>query len=238
MFAISSLPIFRQIPQHFRRTMAQSAGSKSGKKLITIDISSDTVCPWCFVGKKNLDKAIDAVKDQFDFEVRWHPFFLDASAPKEGVSKKDYYFKKFGRGTDQINSRLTQMFKGLGLEYNFSGLTGSSLDSHRLIYFAGKQGPEKQHAVVEEIMSGYFTQAKFVGGRDFLLECARKAGVEGAAEFLDNPENGQKEVHGELQQYSSHITGVPHFLINGVQLSGGQPPESFLSVFQKVASQK
>ncbi|GAA0185888.1 transferase [Lithospermum erythrorhizon] len=240
MYAFSASSVFNQIPHHFRRRiMAQSAGNNNGKKLIKIDISSDTVCPWCFVGKKHLDKAIDSVKDQFDFELSWHPFFLEPSAPKEGVNKKEFYFRKYGPRFEQMTAQMTEIYRGLGYDYTISGLTGNTFDSHRLIYFAGTQGSEKQHAVVEELNIGYFTQAKYIGDREFLLECAQKAGVEGAAEFLENPENGKKEVYDELKQYSSNISGVPHFVINGkFQLSGAQPPASFLSVFQKVASQE
>nr|VDC89032.1 unnamed protein product [Brassica oleracea] len=68
--------------------MVESASNTASKKLIQIDVSSDSVCPWCFVGKMNLDKAIDASKDQYNFEIRWRPFFLDSSAPKGGVSVK------------------------------------------------------------------------------------------------------------------------------------------------------
>ncbi|XP_009774377.1 uncharacterized protein [Nicotiana sylvestris] len=208
-----------------------------GKKFIRIDISSDTVCPWCFVGKRNLDKAIALASDQYDFEIRWHPYLLNSSAPKEGVNKKDYYRSKFGPHSEQMTSRMTEVFKGLGLEYNMSGLTGSSLDSHRLLYFAGQQGLDKQNNLAEELFLGYFTQGRYIGDREFLVEAARKAGVEGAADFLEDPNNGLKEVNEELQQYSSNISGVPHFVLNGkYQLSGGQPPESFIRAFQAASN--
>ncbi|KAH9739687.1 DSBA domain-containing protein [Citrus sinensis] len=167
--------------------MAQSVSSSAGKKLIRIDVSSDTVCPWCFVGKRNLDKAIASSKDQYDFEIRWHPFFLNPSAPKEGVNKKDFYENKFGSQNQGIIARMTEVFRGLGLEYNMSGLT--------------------------------------------------KVGVEGAAEFLDDPNSGLNEVHEELKKYSANISGVPHFVLNGKhELSGGQPPEVYLRAFQVAAN--
>ncbi|KAM7506880.1 hypothetical protein LguiA_017333 [Lonicera macranthoides] len=217
--------------------MAQSVSSNSGKKLIEIDISSDTVCPWCFVGKKNLEKAVASSKDQYDFEIKWHPYFLNPSAPKEGVNKKDYYREKFGSRSEQIHARMSQVFKGLGMEYNLSGLTGNTMDSHRLIHLAGQQGLDKQNDLVEELFLGYFTQAKYVGDREFLVESARKVGVEGAAEFLEDPNNGLKEVNDELEKYSARISGVPNFTINGKhQLSGGQPPEVFLKAFEVAAS--
>ncbi|KAK3019150.1 hypothetical protein RJ639_002881, partial [Escallonia herrerae] len=106
------------------------------------------------------------------------------------------------------------VFRGLGLEYNMSGLTGSTLDSHRLIHFAGQQGLDKQHDLVEVLFLGYFTQGKYIGDREFLVESARKVGIEGAAQFLENPENGLKEVNEELEKYSAGITGVPHFVVS------------------------
>ncbi|KAI3862329.1 hypothetical protein MKX03_036896 [Papaver bracteatum] len=208
----------------------------SGKKLIKIDVSSDTVCPWCFVGKKNLDKAIESSKDQFDFEVRWHPYMLNPSAPKEGVLKRDFYREKFGSRVQQIEGRMTEVFRGIGYNYDMSGLTGNTLDSHRLITFAGHQGLDKQHALVEELGLGYFTQGRYIGDRDFLVEAASKAGIEGAAEFLENPNSGLNEVHEELQKYSTQISGVPYYVINGKhKLSGGQPPEVFIKTFQVAA---
>ncbi|XP_021597762.1 uncharacterized protein LOC110603990 isoform X6 [Manihot esculenta] len=179
----------------YSKIMTQSVSNSSGKKLIRIDVSSDTACPWCFVGKRNLDKAINASKDRFDFEIKWHPFFLNPSAPKEGVNKLQYYREKFGSRTDGIIARMTEVYRGLGLEYNISGLT------------------------------------------EFLLECAAKVGVEGAAEFLEDPNNGVKEVNDDLKKYSANITGVPYYVISGKhELSGGQPPEFFLRAFEAAAS--
>ncbi|KAL9273010.1 hypothetical protein AKJ16_DCAP17590 [Drosera capensis] len=214
--------------------MAHPAITTAAKKLIRIDISSDTVCPWCFVGKRNLDKAIGASKDQYEFQIKWHPFLLNPSAPKDGVNKRDYYQQKFGARSEQIVGRMTEVFKGLGLQYNMDGKTGSTLDSHRLIYFAGQQG--KQHDLVEELLLGYFTQAKYIGDHNFLVESAKKVGVEGAGEFLQNPNNGLSEVNEELAKYSAHITGVPYYVINEKQkLSGAQPLEVFLQAFQIAA---
>lgn len=225
-------------PKYFRyRFMAESNGTSSGKKRIRIDISSDSVCPWCFVGKRNLDKAISAAKDQFDFQIKWHPFFLNPSAPKEGINKKECYKNKFGSQYEQIEARMTEVFKGLGLEYDISGLTGNTLDYHRLICFAGQQGLDTQHNLVEELFLGYFTQGKYIGDRKFLVESAKKVGIEGAAEFLEDPNNGLKEVNEELEKYSAHISGVPYYVINGkTKFSGGQPPEVFLKAFETAAN--
>ncbi|PIA63225.1 hypothetical protein AQUCO_00200919v1 [Aquilegia coerulea] len=213
--------------------MAQS--NSNGKKLIRIDVSADTVCPWCFVGKKNLDKAIDSSKDQFDFEVRWHPYILNPSAPKEGVVKEKFYREKFGPQSERIEARMAEVFRGHGLDYDVLGLTGNSLESHRIINYAGRQALDKQHALVEEICLGYFTKGKYIGDQEFLIEAANKVGVEGAEEFLNDPKNGLQEVYADLEKYSGSISGVPYYVINGKRrLSGGQPPEVFLRTFKRL----
>ncbi|MED6207218.1 hypothetical protein PIB30_033813 [Stylosanthes scabra] len=217
--------------------MAAANSSNAEKKVVRVDISSDTVCPWCFVGKKNLDKAIAASNEKYNFELRWHPFQLDSNAPKEGTDKKEYYIRKFGSRSEQMAARMSEVFRNVGLEYSMSGLTGNTLDSHRLIYFAGQQGLDKQHALVEELCLGYFTQGKYIGDQKFLLESAAKVGVEGAEDFLKNPNNGLKEVEEELRTYSSNIGGVPYYVINGNhKLSGAQPPEVFLRAFEVATS--
>ncbi|XP_021739394.1 uncharacterized protein LOC110705772 isoform X2 [Chenopodium quinoa] len=204
--------------------MAESA-SNTTKELIRIDISSDNLCPWCYVGKINLDKAIAASKDQFDIEIHWHPYFLEPSAPKEGVNKRDFYKRKFGSRYEQIIDHTVQAYKSLGLDYNMDGLT--------LIYFAGKQELDKKHDLVEELFRGYMTQGRYIGDREFLVECAEKVGVEGAAEFLEDPNNGLKEVNEDFEKYSAHLGGVPYYVINGKhKFSGGLPPEGFLCAFQ------
>ncbi|XP_020599735.1 uncharacterized protein LOC110039118 [Phalaenopsis equestris] len=217
--------------------MAHKAVDSASKKFIQIDVCSDTVCPWCFVGKKNLEKAMSLAKDQFNFEVKWHPFLLNPHAPKEGIIKSEFYKNKFGSTqSERIISRMKEVFRGLGFEYDTAGMTGNTLDSHRLISFAANQGYEKQNSLVEELFQNYFIQGKFLGDKQVLLDAAQKVGIEGAAEFINDPNKGLKEVNEELQKYSSQISGVPHFVINGsYEISGGQPPEAFLHAFQAVS---
>ncbi|KAL9297321.1 hypothetical protein ACSQ67_023217 [Phaseolus vulgaris] len=179
----------------------------SEKKLVRVDVSSDTII--------------------------WHPFQLNPDAPKEGIDKREYYRRKFGSQSERMEARMSEVFKNVGLQYSLSGLTGNTMDSHRLIYFARQHGLDKQHDLVEELNIGYFTQGKYIGDHNFLLESAAKVGIEGAEEFLKNPNSGLREVEEELKTYSGNITGVPYYVINGNhKLSGGQPPEVFLRAFQ------
>lgn len=218
--------------------MSQSLSMQPVKKLITIDITSDTVCPWCFIGKRHLNKAMDASKDLYNFQVRWHPFLLNPSAPKEGIEKTVYWKQKFGNeNVEPIISRVSKACQVVGIDFKSGGLTGNTLDSHRLIAFAGQQGLEKQDALVEELFLNYFTQQTYIGDRKVLLEAAEKVGITGAKEWLDDPNNGQKEIDEELQKYARSVTGVPHFLINEqYKLHGAQQSETFLRAFQVAAS--
>ncbi|KAI4365236.1 hypothetical protein MLD38_021236 [Melastoma candidum] len=175
--------------------------------LIWVDISSDTVCRWCCVGKKNLGRAISMARGRFDFEVHWHPFFLNPTAPNEGMDKREYYRNKFRARVERIAARMHEVLFMLGLEYNMSGLTGNTMDSHRLINYAGKLGPEKQHQLVEKLFLGYFN---ILVTKAFLVEAADKVGIAGAAEFFDDPNNGIQEVKEDFARYSSKISGVPH----------------------------
>lgn len=208
------------------------------KPLIHIDVTSDTVCPWCFVGKRNLEKAMEASKNKYRFEVKWHAFFLNPNADKEGVDKLEYYKKKFGKDrAAAIVGNMTQVFQELELTFKIGGLTGSTLDSHRLIALAGHQGCDKQNALVEELFVNYFTQEKYIGDRQVLLEAAAKAQVDGAEAWLNDLNAGIDEIQQDLKQYGKGVTGVPYFVINGHQrLSGAQPPASFLRAFELASS--
>lgn len=204
------------------------------RQLLRVDVTSDTICPWCFVGKKHLEQAIAATKDRYSVEVNWHPFFLNPDAPREGVNKMEMYKSKFGPGRMQmIIDRVGGAFATLGYKYSMGGLTGSTLDSHRLISLAGKQGTEKQNALVEELFLNFFTQEKFIGDKEVLAAAAEKAGVEGARELLEDPQAELKEVLAEERKFRRGVSGVPHFVIDGRwQISGAQPPEAFVEAFE------
>lgn len=208
-----------------------------GRKVIRVDVTSDTICPWCFIGKKHLEQAIGASKDKYDVQVKWHPFFLNPNAPVEGVNKAEYYKSKFGEGRMQmILDRVGGAFANLGYKYSMGGMTGSTLDSHRLLWHAGRQSLDKQNALAEELFLNFFTQEKYLGDKQVLVAAADKVGVEGSREFLDDPQAGLKEVLAEERKFRRGVSGVPHFVIDGrYQISGAQPPEAFLEAFEVAA---
>ncbi|KAG0555630.1 hypothetical protein KC19_12G183300 [Ceratodon purpureus] len=209
----------------------------TNKVMIRVDVTSDTICPWCFIGKKHLEQAIANTTDKYSVEVRWHPFFLNPDAPVEGVNKMEHYKAKFGAGRMQmILDRVGGAFAQLGYKYSMGGKTGSTLDSHRLIEFAGRQSLAKQNALVEELFLNFFTQEKYIGDREVLVAAADKVGVDGARAFLEDPQAGLKEVLTSERQFHRGVSGVPHFVIDGrYQISGAQPPEAFLKAFDAAA---
>lgn len=210
------------------------------RKVIRVDVTSDTICPWCFIGKKHLEQAVAAVQEKYEVEVKWHPFFLNPDASAEGVDKREHYKAKFGEGRMQmIQDRVGGAFASLGYRYSMGGKTGSTLDSHRLLWLAGRQSLEKQNALVEELFLNFFTQEKFIGDKQVLVAVAEKADVEGSREFLDDPQAGLKEVLGEERKFRRGVSGVPHFVIDGrYQVSGAQPPEAFVEAFEVAAKSR
>eukprot|EP00850_Spirogloea_muscicola_P006573 SM000031S11582 [mRNA] locus=s31:493266:495505:+ [translate_table: standard] len=239
-----------------------SNGAGNVRQKVHVDVTSDTVCPWCFVGKKRLEEAIKQTQDKYDVEVQWHPFLLNPKAPKEGVDKRNYYISKFGESrvpsmegqmkevykepSDSLPCLLShQQFSAYGLDYSLGGKTGNTLDSHRLLEYAAKQGLDKQNALVDELFKKYFSEEKYIGdrrpsvhtNREVLIAAADKVGIKGAREYLEDDNAGLKEVKMGLSKHARGVTGVPHFVINNrCQLSGAQPAESFVEAF-KIATE-
>mmetsp|Transcript_78825 Transcript_78825/g.115431 ORF Transcript_78825/g.115431 Transcript_78825/m.115431 type:complete len:181 (+) Transcript_78825:330-872(+) len=173
---------------------------------------------------------------QAQFEVNWRPFELNPTAAKEGTNKLKMYNEKFGEERIKMMlPRMTQAFANVGVKYSMGGDTGNTFDSHRLIYFAGMKG--KQDALVEELFLNYFSEEKFIGDRTILLAAAEKAGLEKGevAKILDTPSLYKKEVEDEKKAFGRGISGVPYFIINKEEgLSGAQPPEAFVEIFNDI----
>ncbi|TVY48466.1 hypothetical protein LOCC1_G001933 [Lachnellula occidentalis] len=177
-----------------------------------IEVVSDTVCPWCYVGKQKLEKAISAYKTQHPdsndtFSTTWMPFYLNPGAPKVGVDKTAYYRSKFGDDrTELIFERLSQVGKDMGINFKFGGKTGNTRDSHRLIQLGKLKSPAIQTRVVEELFAAYFEN------------------------------EGGKAVDEEVEAaQSQQISGVPNFTIQGkYEIGGAQDPGVFLRLFEKI----
>ncbi|KAK9796334.1 hypothetical protein WJX73_007000 [Symbiochloris irregularis] len=183
---------------------------------ITVDIVSDNICPWCFVGKRRLEQAMKTFAGEQEFVVRWHPFQLNPAAPTVGVDKRMYYNEKFGEDkVKQLVPFMMETFSKVGINYTVEGLTGNTFDSHRLVAFAGHQGPAVQDKLVEAIFKLYFEKGKYLGDKAVLREAADQAGIENAEEVIENEEVAKEEVQKAIKSLGSNVTGVPHYIING-----------------------
>ncbi|KAI8605771.1 thioredoxin-like protein [Dissophora ornata] len=210
-------------------------------KTINIDIVSDTVCPWCYIGKQRLEKAIASYKSKPEhqdvkFEVHWHPYQLDPAASKTPVSKMAMYANKFGPSRAPLmRERMIQVGKEEGVNFAYNGNIVNTLDSHRLIAFASKKGKEDE--MVTELFKNYFEQDK-CGEIPTLIDSAVKVGLDKkeVEDFL-NSDEGVKEIQVEIQKAKRQgVEGVPNFTIGDKYvLSGAQEPSTFEEVFNRVA---
>lgn len=202
-----------------------------------IDIVSDTVCPWCFVGKRRLERAM-AMRPDIDFEVFWHPFQLNPDVPDAGVDRDTYYQEKFG-GPEKvaaITAQLSEVGRELDIQFNFDAVKvqPNTRLSHCLIAMA--QGPQ-QSAVKEAVLSAFFEQGKDIGDPEVLLGIARDTGLdEDRVRLLLDSEELKTQV-GERADMarSSGISGVPTFIVDSAEgFSGAQPEEVFVELFDKL----
>jgi len=221
-----------------------STSSMSSKRIIPIDIISDTIWPWCYVGKKRLEKAIQTAKssslfDNVDFDVRWRPFELNPDLPSgKGVDKMGYYNSRFG--PERVRSMLPHMIQtgaSEGIKFSYGGSIGNTFDSHRLIWKARDEGgAELQNKVVDAVFKAYFEEEKSLGENSVLEECAKNAGMD-VTDLLEDKSIGNMEVSHEMKDFKTkyRCNGVPFFIIDGKHtLSGAQPPDEFLAIFEEL----
>ena len=203
---------------------------------ITIDIISDVICPWCYVGKRRLEKAIAA--QQHEVRVRWLPFQLNPTMPKEGISRRDYRTKKFGswERSLELDAQMVAVGETEGIHFAFDRTerTPNTVDSHRLICLADQQGC--QDAIMEALFRAYFTEGRDISNRQTLIDVVAEAGLDrDQAEATLNGNDGLEALtEAERLSRRHRMDGVPFFIINGtITLSGAQPPEAFLEAFGK-----
>jgi predicted DsbA family dithiol-disulfide isomerase len=202
--------------------------------MLTVDVISDVICPWCFIGKRRLEKAlIDRPAT-----VRWHPFQLNPDMPREGIERKTYRIRKFGswERSQELDAQLAAAGQGEGIAFHFDKMarTPNTLDAHRLIWLAGERS--MQDAVVEALFQAYFTDGRNLSDRATLAEIASRAGLDRAEvdELLAGDQGLDVVRASEEQAHRLGVSGVPFFVVNGrVALSGAQPPDMFLQAFEQ-----
>ncbi|MEQ8604054.1 MAG: DsbA family oxidoreductase [Marivibrio sp.] len=202
-----------------------------------IDIFSDPICPWCFIGKKRLDAA-RALRPGLDLKIRWRAFQLNPDMPAGGMDRQTYLNVKFG-GPDraqELYGQIARVGQEVGIPFDFAGIprTPNTLSAHRLIRFAQQPEQGKADALVEALFDAYFLENRDIGDRETLLELAQVAGLDlgAAAEILDQDAYAEEIRAEDAYARRMGIGGVPCFIVNGkYALSGAQEPESFLPLF-------
>jgi predicted DsbA family dithiol-disulfide isomerase len=198
----------------------------SGQK-ITIDIVSDAVCPWCYIGKRNLEAAL-ADLPGVEAEIHWRPYQLDPTIPPEGVDRKAYLQRKFGPRVGEIYGRVTEAGAAAGLSFAFEQIARSpnTLDAHRLIRWSMSAG--RQDAIVERLFRDFFIDGKDIGDRGVLLAAARDCGMdpEIVSGLLDSDADKDLVRNEIAQAQDLGVTGVPFYILNGkFGLPGAQPSD-------------
>src|SRR5215471_10930386 len=208
-------------------------------KPLTIDVVSDVVCPWCFIGKKRLEDALQ-LRPDIPVEVRWHPYFLNDWIPREGISRDEYLTTKFGSPERYkgIAQRVSAAAAAEGLTYAMDKISRqpNTLDAHRLIRWAGEIG--KAAEMKQKLMDLYFTVGANLTNSAVLVQAAADIGLD--ADAIRGALASDKDVaEVELEALSAKeagIEGVPYFIFGGkFAISGAQAPEYLAEAIERAA---
>jgi predicted DsbA family dithiol-disulfide isomerase len=212
------------------------------KPKIKIDIVSDVVCPWCYIGKRRIEKAMNQLANQFEFEVSYLPFELNPQTPKKGFNQKEYLAKKFGSEEkyNQITRHVSSIAAEEGLKFDFEKqkVSPNTRDAHRIIWYAKQEG--KQLAVKEALMKAYFEEGVDLTKEENLISIAEKAGLDSKEIYsLLNSDQLLADVTvAEQLNYQRGISGVPYYIINNQYgISGAQATEVFMQALTQIGSQ-
>lgn len=209
--------------------------------MVKLDILSDPICPWCLIGKAQLERALEARPDH-PFVIEWHPFQLNPDMPAEGADRRAYLEEKFG-GKDravQIYARIAEHAEAAGVNINFEGIkrTPNTLDAHRLIHWAGIEGA--QAAVVSALMWAYFQEGRDIGDRDTLADIADTAGLDAAVirKLLDSDADLAEIRERDVAAREMGVNAVPTFIVAGKHaVPGAQPTDVWLRVIDEIMAQ-
>jgi predicted DsbA family dithiol-disulfide isomerase len=209
--------------------------------MIKLDILSDPVCPWCYVGKTNLERALEARPDH-PFVIEWHPFQLNPGIPREGLDRRQYLEAKFGSkaGAAELYARIDAAAREAGLEIDWGAIprVPNTLDAHRLIHWAGIEG--RQTMVVQALFRAYWQEGRDIGDRSVLVAIAGECGLDGAmvAELLAGDADLDDIRARDAHARERGVTGVPTFIIaNQAVVVGAQPPQLWAEIIEDITSQ-
>ena len=209
---------------------------------VTVDVVSDVVCPWCFIGKRRLEKAL-ALKPEIPVEVRFHPYFLNPWVPREGMTRNEYLTTKFGSPEKYkgIAGRVQAAAAQEGLTYAVDKMTRqpNTLDAHRLILWA--QSSDKASAMKQRLMELYFTEGADLSDREVLVKAAADIGLDAdrIREMLNSDADVERVEQAANAAKEAGIDGVPTYIIGGVAaVSGAQSPEMLANAIEQIATNR
>ncbi len=201
---------------------------------VQIDVFSDPICPWCYIGKKRMDEAL-SMRPEVDIEIRWRAFQLNPDMPTDGMDRQAYLSAKFGgeERASQVYRQIEQVGRDTDIEFKFDAIprTPNTVDAHRLIRRAQEVSTGHGERVVTGLFEAYFLEGRDIGDRAVQLEIAEAAGMEPerTAIYLDTDADRRDVLSEDVFGRRLGINGVPCFIVGGkYALSGAQEPEAFL----------
>ena len=207
-----------------------------------LDIVSDTICPWCYIGKKRLEKAME-MRPDLDLDIRWRPFQLDPTIPSEGVDRKTYLQRKFGSSARA--GKIYQSLKEAGAEdhidfaFDKIAKTPNTINSHRLIRWSGSAGC--QDKVVELLFQRYFEQGEDIGDNAVLVSVAEEAGMDTTivADLLESDADIDLVRQEDQLARGMEIAGVPCFVFDQkMMMPGAQDPEVIIGMIDRIRARR
>ncbi len=209
---------------------------------IKLDIMSDPICPWCYIGKAHLDRALQDHPDH-PFAIEWHPFQLNPDMPREGMDRRSYLERKFGgkEGAVRAYAPVVEHAEKAGLKINFEAMqrTPNTLDAHRLIHWAGIEG--RQTAAVSALFKAYFVDARDIGDAEVLADIADSIEMDAAVvtRLLKSDVDAQDIRDRDAHSRKMGVNSVPTFIVaNTHAVPGAQPPELWAQVIADLTNQQ
>jgi predicted DsbA family dithiol-disulfide isomerase len=207
-----------------------------------IDVVSDVICPWCYIGKRRLAAALEQ-RPEVEAKILWHPFQLNPDMPPEGMARERYIAAKFGGGAhaSRIYQNVTDVGAAVGIPFHFERIrvTPSTRDAHRLIRRATESGDAEP--VVEALFNAYFIDGRNIGDRATLAEIAQEAGLDSVetARFLASREGAEEVVAEDMSARRIGINAVPCFIFERKYVvSGAQEAEFFFPLFDLLKTEQ
>ncbi|WP_288429481.1 DsbA family protein [uncultured Agrobacterium sp.] len=212
---------------------------------IVIDVVSDMVCPWCYLGKARLDLALAEVQDEISVDINWRPYQLNPDYPPEGVDQKAELEKKLGgkERVDQIHGTLTELGKEVGIDYNFDAIKigPNTLDAHRLSLWAHSEGRELQDKIVTALFKANFEEGRNIGDHAVLIDIAGENGMDRElVRRLLNSDADKDTIKAEIDAAQQMgVSGVPFFILDQkYAVSGAQTQDVLINALRDIAKMK